>query len=186
MLHEWLSCDRHSLGFRTFSWIIVSYFVNFHHTRLVSGKRCLLGWLRRQWVLKHKFADVVGPCGVSASHMSLSAVACIVTPSLQPSDPGRGRFQPQHWAFSLAISLSADRDSAPFGFVSALRAVPLLPFTLVLCLITSFSRCAAIALVIEIGENAWTLTTVHNTSPQPPPLTAPTITFPRYTRQAFN
>jgi hypothetical protein len=44
-----------------------------------------------------------------------------------------------------------------------------------------FSRRAAIVPVIEVGENAWTLTTVHDTSPQPPPLTAPTIASPRYT-----
>jgi hypothetical protein len=175
--------DRRSFAFRTFSWIIVSYFVNFHHARLVSDKRFVLGLLRRQWVLDHKFADVVGPCGVSPSHMYLSAVACIVIPSLQPSDPGRGVSSRNIGPFSLAIRLSADRDSAPVGFVSALRAAPLLPFTFVLSLIASFfaPRRAAIVPVIEVGENAWTLTTVHDTSPQPPPLTAPTIASPRYT-----
>jgi hypothetical protein len=138
VLHEWLSSIiGPSVSVPSAGSSCPTLSISTTHV-LVSDKRCVLGLLRRQWVLDHKFADVVGPCGVSPSHMYLSAVACIVIPSLQPSDPGRGVSSRNIGPFSLAIRLSADRDSAPFGFVSALRAAPLLPFTFVLSLIASF------------------------------------------------
>jgi hypothetical protein len=86
--------------------------------------------------------------------MSLSVAACVVTPSLQASDPGRDVSSRNFGRISLA---TASPLTATQRHLASCLPAPLLPVAFRSVPQSFLSRGRVAFVVIQVGENAWTL-----------------------------